>query len=161
VTTAFLAVGVGYVDLRRQIGRVGGLAIADEARASAATSGPPNANAATESSFEAFRCQGLVSEADRALVLRREGPRVFDCQRRLAADYVGTFQIRMHVAADGTVMASQLGATPPPSPELNQCIVDVVHGIVFPPLPEGSCAVVTAPFIVGTQGDHRPPLVDE
>jgi hypothetical protein len=147
-----MAVALGYGDLRAQVDSLHTLAIEkgvampkDPARHAIAGHAEHHAPAP----FEAFQCQGSVPEVERAVVLRDHGRGVFLCRERIAPDYVGVFQIRLHVASDGSVQASQLGATPPPSSALNQCVVDAVHSIRFPPLSEGGCAVVTAPFIFG------------
>ena len=97
-----------------------------------------------------FECEGVVPESDVTATLSRQGRAIFDCHERLGDDYAGVFELRLHVGSDGTVLATHVGATPPPSQELNQCVLEVAHGLRFPPPRDGACAVVVAPFVLGS-----------
>ena len=171
---ALAAALFGYLDLRQRIAQVGAVpaptpmivegpnmptaaaVIAPPPPVPVAPAAPPAnpGNAGPSVVAEPppdWGCQGLVAADMVQQSVGRHGRGVLTCiATQVAADPAlhGTLLLRLKVGATGAVEAAHVSGVQ--NDELVRCVGNDALGWQFPPPVNGACAVVEAPFAVGT-----------
>ncbi len=100
-------------------------------------------------------CLGTLEPEAIRQVVGQNGPVVFECHARHAADRAGSLVLELRVSESGVVETSTARGDLASHRALMDCIYDDIETWPFPP-PAGGCTIVEIPFTLATADASEP-----